>query len=152
MLSDHTDPDKPTGALVPHPGDTFLKRATSIVLEHLDDADFGVDKFCKEIGMSHTSLHTKLKTLTDHSITRFVRSIRIQKAAELIEQNMLTMADVALAVGFNNRQFFIRSFKEHFGMTPTVYKAMIKKNVILAGMGKKMSGAAEAPDIEKNFG
>lgn len=109
------------------PDDAFLKRAAGIVNDHLDDAEFDVYKFCREIGMSHTSLHTRLKSLTDYSVTRFVRSVRIQKATELIKQNMLSMTDVAQAVGFNNRQFFIRSFKEQYNMTPTAYREMMKR-------------------------
>lgn len=107
----------------------FLDKATKIVTDHIDDPDFNVEKFCREIGMSHASLHNKLKALTDQSVTRFVRRVRLKKAAQLMEEGAGNMTDIALSVGFNNRQFFIRSFKEHFGMTPTEYKISVLKKV-----------------------
>lgn len=112
----------------------FLDKTMKIVTDHIDDPDFDVEKFCREIGMSHTSLHNKLKALTDQSVTQFVRCVRLKKAAKLIEQDAGSMADIAALVGFNSRQFFIRSFKEQFGMTPTEYKAnTLKKGAAANG-------------------
>lgn len=105
----------------------FIQRATDIVMQHIDDLEFDVDKFSKEIGMSYTVLNKKLKAVTGHHITRFIRCIRLKKAIELIECDAGTMSEIATWVGFNNRQFFIRSFREQYGMTPTEYKIGLRK-------------------------
>lgn len=115
----------PAGLTVTRLDEQFLARATKIVLENIDDPELNVEKFCREMGMSHSGLHTKLKALTGQSITRFIRRLRLKKASDLIEDNSKTMMDIAFAVGFNNRQFFIRSFKEQYGMTPTEYRSRL---------------------------
>jgi signal transduction histidine kinase/DNA-binding response OmpR family regulator len=111
------------GKFVPSERDhKFLQNATDVVIAHIDDVEFNVEKFSREIGMSYAVLHKKLKAITGHHVTKFIRCIRLKKAIELIESDAGTMQEIATWVGFNNRQFFIRSFREQYGMTPSEYK------------------------------
>ncbi|MEO0334561.1 MAG: helix-turn-helix transcriptional regulator, partial [Bacteroidota bacterium] len=74
-----------------------------------------------EIGMSRMQLHRKLKALTNQSATEFVRDIRLQKAAQMLEQDGTQVAEVAYDVGFNHLSYFAKSFKEKFGLSPSEY-------------------------------
>ena len=99
--------------------DTLSIKLKSIVEKHLDNPDFSVPQFCREAGMSRTQLHRKLKALTNKSATIFIRSIRLQKAKELLETTDLNVSEVAYEVGFSNPSYFSTSFFEEFNINPS---------------------------------
>jgi signal transduction histidine kinase/DNA-binding response OmpR family regulator/streptogramin lyase len=102
--------------------DVFLKKAIALVEKHMEDVDFDVTKFTKEIGLSRTQLYNKLTALTNQSSTEFIRTIRLKKAAQLISEQGLNINEVYWKVGFNNRGYFTRSFTDIFGVSPSEYK------------------------------
>ena len=99
----------------------FLERCLRLVEDHLSDTEFGVEQMQREIGMSRMQLHRKLKALTNQSATEFVRDIRLQKAARMLEQNGTQVTEVAYDVGFSHLSYFAKSFKEKFGLSPSEY-------------------------------
>lgn len=57
----------------------------------------------------------------------FLNEYRIQKAAELLSSQDISISQAALVCGFDNFSYFIRKFKEYKGMTPGKYRHTIKK-------------------------
>lgn len=55
-----------------------------VVEENLDDETLSVEAFSRELGLSRTQLHRKLKALTGHTPGDFIRLIRLQRAHELL--------------------------------------------------------------------
>lgn len=102
--------------------DKFLNKALETVEEHLMDSTFSVEDFIKEMGMSRSNLHIKLKALTDNSTTEFIRSIRLKKGAILIRETDLTISEIAYNTGFASPAYFSKSFKKLFGILPTEYR------------------------------
>jgi transcriptional regulator GlxA family with amidase domain len=68
-------------------------------------------------------LYKKLLALTGKSPIEFIRTIRLQRAAQLLEKSQFTVSEVAFQVGFNNPKYFARYFKEQYQMLPSVYAA-----------------------------
>ena len=99
----------------------FLKNALAAVEAHIDDEKFDVESLQREVGMSRTQLHRKLKALTGQSATEFIRSIRLYRAADLLKQQAGSVAEIAYMVGFNSQAYFTRCFREQFGMSPKAY-------------------------------
>ena len=107
-------------ALTDNPIDQeFLKRTFQCVLDNLSNSDYTVEKFSEDMNMDRTGLYRKLMALTDHSPTNFIRTIRLKKAAELLLDKKLTIADVSDQVGFNSISYFTKCFHEAFGKTPS---------------------------------
>lgn len=102
--------------------ETFLKQAIKIVEEHIGNPEFGAAFFYKAMGMSQSSLYRKLKALTGLSVTEFIRTIKLKRAASLIKQKVGTIEEVAFQAGFNDMSYFYKSFKRQFGVTPTEYQ------------------------------
>ena len=75
------------------------------------------------VGISRVYLYKKLLSLTGKSPLEFIRSVRLQRAAQLLDKSQLTVAEVAYQVGFNNPKYFARYFKLEFHMLPSVYAA-----------------------------
>lgn len=99
----------------------FLNKALVAVEKHLDEEAFGVAELAHELAMSRSQLHRKLKALTSLSPTLFIRSIRLQRAADLLSQRAGTVAEIAYQVGFSSQSYFSKCFHQEFGRTPSEY-------------------------------
>ena len=104
----------------------FLIRATEIVKKHLDN-EFNVDSLCAKLHMSRSSLYNKIKALTGHSPSDFVRQIRMNEAATLLKSNQYTVAEISDKLGFGDPKYFTDIFKKHYGVTPSAYMKKEKK-------------------------
>lgn len=101
----------------------FLKNAVKCVNDHLDDADFDVPQFEREMLMSHSSMFKRLKTLTGMSATAFIKDIRLKVAwRELSKNPNIRISDLAYSVGFNDPKYFSSCFKKQFGFSPTEFE------------------------------
>jgi YesN/AraC family two-component response regulator len=99
----------------------FLKKALKVINNHISDETFSVDVFAEEIAMSKSQLRRKLVVLVGESTGDLIRSIRLRKAAKLIEEDFGNISEIAAEVGYNNPANFARSFKTQFGVSPTEY-------------------------------
>ncbi|RMD58052.1 response regulator [Candidatus Parcubacteria bacterium] len=108
-------------AITPY-DETFLNRALAIMEEHMSDEAFRAEDFQRAIGLSRTQLHRKLKALTNQSATEFMRSIRLQRAADLLKQNAGTVTEIAYMVGFSSQPYFSKCFQDYFGVSPKEFK------------------------------
>lgn len=103
----------------------LIKRAVAIVEKNMDNIEFSTDEFAREMNMSRSNLHLKLKAITGESAIDFIRKIRFSEAAKLLKEGRYTIAEVSTMVGFNTPSYFATSFKKYFGCLPTEY---IKKH------------------------
>jgi signal transduction histidine kinase/DNA-binding response OmpR family regulator len=99
----------------------FLQKAIGIVEKHMSDTAFSVEAFTKEIGMSRSRLHRKLRALTSQSTSEFIRTIRLKRAVPLLEKSQLSIEEIAFAVGFNSTAYFTKCFRTQFGSPPSEY-------------------------------
>ncbi len=99
--------------------DKFLKDALDVVMVHIMEPKFGKDEFASELNVSPSLLFKKLKTLTNQSPTDFIKTIRLNKAVELIETGKYNITEVSELCGFSNICYFSTVFKKHFGKSPT---------------------------------
>ena len=98
---------------------SFLERVLQSIDAHMEDELFGVEKLCKEIGVSDRQLQRKLKAITSKSPNQLISSIRLHRAKELLLQNNHNISEVAYQTGFSNPSYFSKSFKREFGVTPS---------------------------------
>ncbi|HEX8532202.1 MAG TPA: response regulator, partial [Cytophagales bacterium] len=98
--------------------ESFLQKAAALVEEHLDDPHFDAEQLQEALNLSQMQLYRKLKSLTDLSGRDFIRYVRLQRAAQLLEAGGLGVSEVAYRVGFNDPAYFSRSFKKQFGRSP----------------------------------
>lgn len=106
--------------------ETLIKNAVKLVEDKLGDPDFSVEDLSRELGMSRVHLYKKLLALTGKSPLEFIRTLRLQRAAQLLDKSQLTVAEIAYKVGFNNPKYFAKYFKEEFKMLPSNYAARRK--------------------------
>lgn len=97
----------------------FLEKAIIIVEKNISNDKFSVEDFSCELNLSHSQLHRKLKALLNQSAIQFIRSIRMQRALELLQSNSGNVAEIAWMVGFGDPSYFTKTFSKHFGYLPS---------------------------------
>jgi signal transduction histidine kinase/DNA-binding response OmpR family regulator len=112
---------KPSEMAVMPMDEAFLTRVLSVVERHLSDPEFDVERLGREVGLSRSQLHRKIRALTNQPPTLLIRSIRLQRAAELLRQEAGSVAEVAYLVGFSSQGYFAKCFREQFGCAPRDY-------------------------------
>ena len=105
----------------------FLKQALEIVEKHMDEPEFSVEDFSSEMFMNRVTLYRKILSITGKTPLEFIRSIRLKRAAQLLEKSGMSISEIAYEVGFNNPKNFSKFFKEEFHVTPSQYLANKKE-------------------------
>jgi len=105
----------------------FIEKAMNLVESNLHNPDFGIDSMLDALNMSQSTLYRKIKSLTGLSLTGFIRSVRLKKAAQLIISTDLNLSEIAYDVGFNDYKYFKTSFKKQFKCLPSKYAKKIKQ-------------------------
>jgi signal transduction histidine kinase/ligand-binding sensor domain-containing protein/DNA-binding response OmpR family regulator len=95
--------------------------------ENLTDTQLSVENLSRHVGMSRSSLYSKLVELSGQTPVEFIRSVKLDKAAALLEKSDMTIAQIAYSVGFSTPNYFSRSFKEKFNMLPSEYISKMRK-------------------------
>jgi signal transduction histidine kinase/ligand-binding sensor domain-containing protein/DNA-binding response OmpR family regulator len=99
----------------------LLQKAIHYVRSNIENPDLSVEQMSKELGISRTHLHRKLKALTGQSPVEFIKMIRMKQAASLLNTGKLSISEVGYKVGYNTPSYFSSCFNAHFGMSPTAY-------------------------------
>ncbi len=101
----------------------LLEKATAIVEKNIDNAAFDVNDFASEMWLSRTNLFNKLKGVTGQTPNDFIVNIRLKKSIYLIVNSPnLSIADIAVQVGFGSTSYYIKKFHKLFGVTPAQYR------------------------------
>lgn len=106
----------------------FVKRLAKIVEANLQNEQFGVSELAREMKMSRSHIHRQLKTLTNLSVSQFIRNIRLEKAMEMLGETNDSISEIAFKVGFGSPAYFNHCFHEHFGLPPGEVKKKIISN------------------------
>ncbi|MGW8314224.1 MAG: ATP-binding protein [Bacteroidales bacterium] len=99
----------------------FLKRAMEVVASHLSDDTFDVKAFREVMHMSRSTLTRKLQALTNQAPVEFIRTMRLKRAADLLEMGFGNVTEVAMEVGFSNPSYFSKMFRKTYQVSPADY-------------------------------
>lgn len=113
---------KPTDVELENPDDRFMHKVMEVIEKNMSDADFDVEQLASGVGVSRMQLYRKMAAITNMTAKEFIRSIRIKRAYQLIEQDKLTISEVAYEVGFKDIAYFRKCFKAQIGKNPSEIK------------------------------
>ncbi|MCB0524554.1 MAG: response regulator [Saprospiraceae bacterium] len=103
--------------------DPFLTKANQIIESNLDNTDLNAESLCTDLFYSKMQVYRKIKTLTGLSTANYIRTYRLHRGIEMLQNGQLTVSEVAWLTGFNSLSYFSASFKEQFGVPPTQYQS-----------------------------
>ncbi len=90
----------------------FLAQLTHQIKAHLGEEKFGVSQLAGKVNMSRSNLLRKVKQQTGHSVSIFIRKVRLEEAKKLLRKNKLTVSEIAFQVGFSSTSYFTKCFRE----------------------------------------
>ncbi|MEO1477485.1 MAG: hybrid sensor histidine kinase/response regulator transcription factor [Bacteroidota bacterium] len=101
--------------------EALLTSVRETVEAHLADEDFGVRDLADAVGLSRSQLYRRLHALTGQSTSDVIRTIRLERGAQLLTAGVGTVSEVAYAVGFKTVSHFSNAFTAHHGCRPSAY-------------------------------
>ncbi|WP_187264721.1 hybrid sensor histidine kinase/response regulator transcription factor [Pontibacter beigongshangensis] len=105
----------------------FFDACVETIERHMDDSDFNVKVFAREMGMSHSNLYKRVKDISGRSVNDFIRFIRLRKVAKVLINTDCKVNEAAFQAGFNDIKYFREQFNKLFGMNPSEYIKKYRK-------------------------
>lgn len=96
----------------------FLERINALVEANIDNSQFSIADITREMGVSRSLLHIKMKSFTSASMTDYIRKRRLARACELLRQGY-NVSETAYRTGYSDPNYFTKVFKKEFSCTPT---------------------------------
>jgi AraC-like DNA-binding protein len=99
---------------------SFVEKIIHIIETNIENGDINISLLCSEMAMSRTRLFAKMKGITGQTPHDFIQNIKLKLAAKMIkEQPEKNITEIADFLGFSSLNYFGKTFKEHFGVSPT---------------------------------
>jgi DNA-binding response OmpR family regulator/ligand-binding sensor domain-containing protein/two-component sensor histidine kinase len=99
----------------------FLLKCKEIIDDNLTNADFDIVVLADKMGMSHSSLYKKIKSMTGLSLIEFINEYKIFKAVQYFKEGETNIETVCVKCGFNDIKNFREMFKRKIHITPKQY-------------------------------
>ncbi len=99
----------------------FLQKVVKIIESHFEDQHFTIESLACEVNMSVSQLNRKLNALIDQPAGQLMRSLCLQRAADMLKNKTGTIAGICYQLGFSDQAYFSRAFKKQFGCSPSEY-------------------------------
>ena len=98
----------------------YVRQVSEYIDQHYMDT-ITLEKLSQVAGCSKFHLSTLIKNNTGFGVTDIVNRVRVEKSKKLLMTSAISLAEVATAVGFSNRNYFSKVFKKHTGITPAAF-------------------------------
>lgn len=95
-----------------------------LVEARLHDPDLSPAVLAEAAALSYHQLHRALRDELETTPSRFIRTVRVECAAELLRQRAGSITEIAFSVGFESLSYFSRAFHERYGCSPSEHAAM----------------------------
>ena len=98
-----------------------MQKIRALIEDRLSD-DLPIEELAKGVFYTRVQVYRKIKALTGQSPSRFVRTVRLQRAFELLVTTDLNITEIAYEVGFKDPKYFTRVFVAEFGKAPSAFR------------------------------
>ncbi len=112
---------KPADIAITSADERFLNKAMELVEAHIPDMAFTAEVFARKMYLSQMQLHRKIKALTNRSPWEFVRTLRLERACQLLQKHAATIAEIAYQVGYSDPSHFADAFRRQLGVSPSEF-------------------------------
>jgi AraC family transcriptional regulator of arabinose operon len=102
--------------------DQRIKSAIAIVENSNRPEALSVDRLAGSVKLSPSRFAHLFRAVTGHSPARYLKSVKLEKAAKLLATTGALVRDVAHRAGFSDRSHFVREFKRRYGVSPAQFR------------------------------
>ncbi|HEX3129127.1 MAG TPA: two-component regulator propeller domain-containing protein [Thermoanaerobaculia bacterium] len=103
--------------------ESLLARVQAAIEERLGDPELTVESLAAALGCERSYLLRKLRTLAGESPSGLIRSLRLQRAEQLLRAGAGSVGEIAYSVGFKSVAHFSNAFQERYGERPSAFAA-----------------------------
>ena len=119
----------PSKLMVDSPDEIFKRKVLTLIDSNIDNPNFSVEELSSDMCVSRYTLYKRILAMTGKTPNEFVRSMRIKRAAQLLETGNLTISQVCSKVGFKSQKYFVKSFKAAYNTIPSKYGDTMEADV-----------------------
>lgn len=101
---------------------TFLQKINALIKANLHDEYFDTNALCIAMAMSRTQLFRRLKPLIRQAPATYIKTMRLQRAKDMLDTTDLTISEVAFKCGFVKASHFTRVFQQQYGLPPSLFR------------------------------
>lgn len=99
-----------------------LERMASYIGNHFTQT-ISPDTLSKEFGLSKEHICSLFKLGFNMTVSEYVGTVKMNHALELLSNSSMNISQIAEYLGYSSIYYFSKSFKAHFGVSPSHYKA-----------------------------
>ncbi|MGO4545456.1 AraC family transcriptional regulator [Paenibacillus sp. 2TAB23] len=103
----------------------MCQRMIDYLKQHLNEP-IGIPEISDAVGISSSLASQLFKQETGETIYNYLTRLRIERASELLLKTDDRISDIALMVGYQHENSFIRSFRKFKDITPGKYRDMMR--------------------------
>ena len=107
------------------PKDRKTLEKTKLVLKYIENhymEKITISMVAKAAGFSESHFMRYFKETMGTSFIEYLKDYRLTMAARLLAGSDSTILEIASEAGFENLSYFNRTFKKHYGVTPSQYR------------------------------
>lgn len=98
-----------------------VTQTIKFIEQHYND-DISLTTLADLVFLSPNYLSNIFAKETGSTINKYIRSVRLKKAATLVKNTNMKISDIAAKVGFSNTSYFCKKFQEAYAATPDAYR------------------------------
>ena len=99
------------------------RNCNCLAFPHITDSEYSVDQLASDVAMSRSKLYDKMRNMLGISPADFIRNVRLKRAAQMLADTSLSVAEISGRVGFATARNFSQQFKKMFGLLPSEYRS-----------------------------
>lgn len=102
--------------------DVFMANVMQIIEDNINNDHFTIEQMASKLCVSSSGLYRRIKEETKMSPNEYIRYIRLNRAAKLLESQKYKVYEICYMVGFTDQRYFATCFRSQFGQTPKAYQ------------------------------
>jgi DNA-binding response OmpR family regulator len=96
----------------------FVEQLKELINMNLTNDKLDADFLAVKLNYSSSSIHKKIKNITQKSTNQFIREYKLDLAKQMILKPHANISEIAFNLGFNSLSYFSKSYKNYFGVSP----------------------------------
>ena len=105
-----------------HVDKQMIDKVQTVIDQNLANPDLNVEFIANTIGISRTLFYKRMKKQSGFAPNQYLNLVRMKEAAHLLSTTNKSVSEISNSVGFADSNYFCKTFKKHYGKTPTTYK------------------------------
>jgi len=135
-------------------GSVIYQKQIEMILEYIEKSigsDLSLQTLSKIAGFSPYHFHRVFHSFTGINLHQYILERRLNNCAMQLLHEDCDITEIALDFGFSSSSAFARSFRKHFGCTPTQYKKTKERKYPVPFAEVPLKQISFDPDLEKQF-